>query len=107
MGTLHFGSTRTPLHLDDRLLAHLEIVITSKLRRGEGLLLWWVQPGDDTPRRGACWITSATELLYLFDSVDVVAIDRDELERLSVESNSSRGIQLDGATLGEVLTPSR
>jgi hypothetical protein len=106
LGTLYFGSTRTPLHLGDRLLAHLEIVITSKLRRGEGLLLSWVQPAEATHRRGTCWITSATELLYLYESADALAIDRDELERLSVESNSSRGIQLGGATLGDALTSS-
>ena len=106
MGTLFFGSARTPLLIDDRLLAHLEIVITSKLRRNEGLLLSWIQPAGDLQRRGTCWITSSTELLYMFDSGDV-AIDRDELERLSVESNSSRGVHLDGAALGEELFPSR
>lgn len=41
MGTLFYGTDRTAIRVDDRILAHLRVVITAKMRRGEGFLLSW------------------------------------------------------------------
>jgi hypothetical protein len=43
MGTLNYA--KTTVEFDDRVLAHLKVVIVSKLRRGEPLQLSWKEPG--------------------------------------------------------------
>ena len=35
MGTIYYGGSATPIHIEDRALAHLKVVISTKLRRGE------------------------------------------------------------------------
>ncbi|MFD3444536.1 hypothetical protein ACFDTO_08055 [Microbacteriaceae bacterium 4G12] len=41
MGTLFYGASRLEVTFDDRVLAHLQIVMTSKLRRHESFMLSW------------------------------------------------------------------
>lgn len=35
MATLYYGPGDDPIHIDDRALAHLKIVVAAKLRRDE------------------------------------------------------------------------
>ena len=44
MGVLNYGGT--DYLFGDRLLAHLQVVITTKLRRRESFALSWVPDGD-------------------------------------------------------------
>jgi hypothetical protein len=46
VGTLFYGASRTPIRIDDRILAHLRLVATSKLRRNEPFLISWHDPAD-------------------------------------------------------------
>lgn len=56
MGTIYYGGSESPIHIEDRVLAHLKVVITTKLRRGESLTVSWAHPGDqsrDAARSGS------------------------------------------------------
>src|SRR5690606_30294343 len=44
MGTVYYGGEATPIEIEDRALAHLKIVIATKLRRGESFTLSWRHP---------------------------------------------------------------
>lgn len=44
MGTLHHGSATEPIHIEDRALANLKVVIATKLRRQESFTLSWRHP---------------------------------------------------------------
>ena len=49
MGTMYYGGSATPIHIEDRALAHLKVVIATKLRRGESFTVSWQHP-EDQPR---------------------------------------------------------
>lgn len=39
MGMLHYGGGSEPIHIEDRALAHLKVVIATKRRRNESFTL--------------------------------------------------------------------
>ena len=99
MGTLFYGAARTPIRIDDRILAHLKLVATSKLRRNEPFLLSWHDANDVGGGRSSIWLHANCDLHYKFDGGTPAAIDQELIEKLSVEANAARGIQIDEATL--------
>ncbi len=92
MGTLYYGSARTPLVIDDRLLAHLKVVATSKLRRNEAFLLSWDEPAENGSGRGSVFIHVTCDLIYRFDGSRPAELDQQLLESMSAESTSNRGL---------------
>src|SRR5687767_7957657 len=44
VGTIYYGGSATPIHIEDRALAHLKVVIASKLRRHESFTVTWQHP---------------------------------------------------------------
>lgn len=99
MGTLYYGAARTPVRIDDRILAHIKLVATSKQRRDEPFLLSWQDDPATGGGRSSIWIHSNCDLHYKFDGNTPATIDQDLIEKLSIEANSSRGIQIGEATL--------
>ena len=45
MGTVSYGGSATPIHIEDRALAHLKVVIATKLRPSEKLHRVLATPG--------------------------------------------------------------
>jgi len=99
VGTLFYGASRTPVRIDDRILAHLKLVATSKLRRGEPFLVSWRDASDVGGGRSSIWVHPTCDLHYKFDGGTPAAIDQDLIEQLSVAANAARGIEIDEATL--------
>ena len=99
MGTLFYGSGRTRIRVDDRVLAHLKAVTTAKLRRGEGFLLSWIDSADAGHGRSSVWIHPTCDLHYKFDGGTPPKLDPAILDEMNVESMQARGIELAGATL--------
>lgn len=99
MGTLFYGGDRTPVRIDDRILAHLRAVVTAKIRRGEGLLLSWTDSITIGDGRSSVWIHPACDLHYKFDGSQPAKLDPKLLEQLDVESIQARGIEIAEATL--------
>jgi hypothetical protein len=94
MGTLLYGASRTRLSIDDRTLAHLQIVITTKLRRNEGLLLCWDRGAEVGSGRGALWIHPNCDLIYDYDGSREATVDAGELDRLMSEASGRRGLRI-------------
>jgi hypothetical protein len=94
MGTLFYGSQPVAIRVEDVLLRHLEVVITSKLRRGESLVLSWHDDGTTGDGRSTVWIHPSIELHYRFNGSSEPNVDRELLEDLSAAAGSNGGIRI-------------
>jgi len=103
MAKLYYGTTTEPIHIDDRMLAHVKVVTATKLRRGESFTLSWVHGEDEPAGRSTIWLQPSIPLRFVFDSEQPEALDQNLLKRMANDANSSRGLSLDIA-LGESVT---
>ena len=90
MGQLLYGASAASFAIDDRALAHLEMVILSKLRRNEGFAL-----SIETAEGGrtSLWLGAHSELRFVFEK-SRSEIDKDWLDRLVDAANSPSGLSL-------------
>lgn len=77
---------------DDRALAHLQAVITMKLRRREPFLLTWNPVEADRIGRHALWIDNAIPLRYEFVSPGPERLDDQWLNSLADQSSRASGL---------------
>ncbi|WP_374315005.1 hypothetical protein [Microbacterium sp.] len=91
MGQLYYGDTAEPIDIPDRLLAHLKIVITTKLRRGESFTLTWRHP-DGPAGRSSLWIQQSIPLRFVFESAEAEQLDGDALQDMAQRASSSTGL---------------
>jgi hypothetical protein len=90
MGHLHYGGTSNPIDIPDRLLAHLKVVIATKLRRGESFTMSWRDAG-----RSTIWLHPSIELRFVFSSPEPELLDPDLLQKLANEAATAAGISVD------------
>lgn len=93
MGTLFYGDGNDPIHLPDRLLAHVKVVTATKLRRNESFTLSW-RHGDDQPGRSTIWLQPAIPLRFVFASAESEMLDPELLTELAHAASSSGGMAL-------------
>ena len=94
MGTIYYGGSATPVHIEDRALAHLKVVVATKLRRGESFTLSWEHPADQERGRSTLWLHPSIPLRFVFDEPETPELSREWLEELAQTANSSGGISL-------------
>ncbi|MCY1716326.1 MULTISPECIES: hypothetical protein [unclassified Microbacterium] len=95
MAKLYYGTTTEPIRIDDRMLAHVKVVVATKLRRGESFTLSWVHGADEPVGRSTIWLQPSIPLRFVFDSEQPEALDQNLLKRMANDANSSRGLSLD------------
>jgi hypothetical protein len=91
MGTLHYGSPAAEFSIDDRALAHLELVIVAKLRRKEGLAFSITD--EATQLRQSIWISPAATVRFEYDA-PMPEINRVWLQELAEAANSPGGLRI-------------
>lgn len=94
MGTLFYGGSATPIEIDDRALAHLKVVIATKLRRSESFMLSWRHPEDQPRGRSTIWLEPSIPLRLVFDDPEPIPLNRVWIDQLAASANSSGGITL-------------
>ena len=94
MGTIYYGGSATPIHIEDRALAHLKVVITTKLRRGESFTVSWEHPDDEPRGRSTLWLHPSIPLRFVFDDPEPTQLSRRWVEDLANSASSSGGITL-------------
>jgi hypothetical protein len=94
VGTIYYGGSATPIHIEDRALAHLKVVIATKLRRSESFTLSWTHPEEDPRGRSTIWLHPSIPLRFVFDEPEPPSLSRQYIEDLANSANSSGGIQL-------------
>lgn len=94
MGTIYYGGSATPIHIEDRALAHLKVVIATKLRRNESFTVSWQHPEDQPRGRSTLWLHPSIPLRFVFDDPEPTELSRVWIEELANSANSSGGIML-------------
>ena len=82
------------VEFDDRSLAHLQMVIATKLRRGESFNFSWVKDPSVGSGRTTIWMHPAIPLVYDFEGSRNPTMNRAWIEALMVTANSSAGLVL-------------
>jgi hypothetical protein len=83
-----------PINIEDRALAHLKVVIATKLRRDESFTLSWRHPEDQPRGRSTIWLHPSIPLRFVFDDPEPTNLSRAWIEDLANSANSSGGISL-------------
>lgn len=91
MGILFYGASRREIHVNDRLLAHAQIVIFSKLRRRESFSLTWRKAGA-TSGVSAVWLSDSIPLEFEYEGAEAIVINRHWIDALNSEATSSPGL---------------
>lgn len=92
MGTLLYGTSGTEIAFDDRALAHLQIVITAKLRRREGFIFSWTSAPGAGSGRSAIWLDPSSTLFFRYFGSRPPIINREWIEVLAASSNNPGGL---------------
>lgn len=90
MGSLQYDGVI--VQFDDRLLAHLQIVIVQKLRHGESFVMSWKDSAEVGDGRSAIWMHPGQSLYFKFAGGRLSTINPQWLDSLSASANSSRGL---------------
>ena len=93
MAELIYGAEGDPVHIPEHLLAHVKVVVATKLRRNESFMLTWRHP--DGSGRSSVWLQPSIPLRFIFDSPEEPAIDHALLARLATAASSNGGLILD------------
>ncbi len=94
VGTIFYGGSATPIHIEDRALAHLKVVIATKLRRSESFTVSWRHPDDQPAGRSTIWLHPSIPLRFVFEDPEPAELSRRWIEDLAHSANSSGGIML-------------
>ncbi|MFE7845809.1 hypothetical protein ACFUTX_11535 [Microbacterium sp. NPDC057407] len=92
MGYLYYGDTDQPIEFPDRLLAHLKVVITTKLRRAESFTLSWRHPDDGPAGRSSIWLQESIPLRFVFDQAEPEQLDGSALQDMAQRATSASGL---------------
>ncbi|TFD23784.1 ATP-dependent DNA ligase [Cryobacterium sp. TMS1-13-1] len=92
MGTLLYGNPGIVITFDDRALMHLQIVISTKLRRRESFIFTWSDSADEGSGRSAIWLDPTSTLYYRYFGSRTPSINRDWIEVLMLSANSAGGL---------------
>lgn len=79
---------------DDRLLLHLQTVISSKLRRGEPFHFSWRNDASVGNGRTTVWIHPECSLTYKYSGKRQPSLNRAWLEALAYTANTSAGLHV-------------
>ncbi|MFI8634157.1 ATP-dependent DNA ligase [Microbacterium sp. NPDC077663] len=90
MGRLMYEG-HTVLEVDDRTLAHLEVLIGTKLRRGEPFMFMWDDESHIGGGRSTVWVHSRSSLVYRYRG-RVDQINPAWVRALASRANSPAGL---------------
>jgi hypothetical protein len=93
MGKLIYGQLISA-EFEDRLLAHLELVITAKLRRAEGFVFSWKEEGGGASGRTTIWVHPSLPIVYKYSGSRAPSINRAWIELLSQSASSAGGLRV-------------
>lgn len=92
MGTLLYGTQAITIDFEDRALTHLQIAITTKLRRHESFLFSWTDSVALGSGRSSIWLDPSSTLYYRFLGSRVPAINPEWISALLQSANSGTGL---------------
>ncbi|TAL43470.1 MAG: ATP-dependent DNA ligase [Salinibacterium sp.] len=94
MGSLIYGTQPVEFKFEDRVLAHLQVVISAKLRRGESFFLSWFEEPAVGSGRNAIWVNASIPLVFCFSGSRVPTLNKAWLEEMAIAAGSNQGLIL-------------
>ena len=95
MGRLRYDGTSEPILIEDETLAHLKVIIGTKLRRQESFMMTWHPTVGGDPGRVTVWIHPAIPLQFLFSSAESQHIEKSRIEDMMHALNASGELVID------------
>jgi len=92
VGRFIYDATANSVEIDDRVLAHLRIVVMNKLRRGESFM-FDIDIGDGSGRR-SFWLNPSVPLQFHFYGSRQPAINRAWVEELIQVASGPNGLTI-------------
>ncbi|WP_204162183.1 MULTISPECIES: ATP-dependent DNA ligase [Rathayibacter] len=93
MGRLVYDS-RLEVAFEDRLLAHLQVVIGTKLGRGESFYFSWKDAPAVGNGRTSIWLHPTSPLLFRYVSADRMVLNQDWMRKWIAASYAPGGLRL-------------
>ena len=93
MGTLTYDS-RVTVSIDDRILAHLQVVIWAKLRRGEHFPFTWTDPTRNGMGRTSVWLSPHQPLVFEYFGGRQPRLNPAWIDALTKSANSPGGLTM-------------
>ncbi|ARJ03872.1 ATP-dependent DNA ligase [Cnuibacter physcomitrellae] len=93
MGKFLCGS-HIAVEFDDRVLAHIQVVIGAKLRRGESMLFSWRDSPDAGDGRTTVWIHPLSDVVFKYYGHRKPAVNPEWVDAMMLEANKPGGLQL-------------
>ncbi|GAA3905747.1 ATP-dependent DNA ligase [Microbacterium invictum] len=93
MGKLTYHSG-TKVDLEDRVLAHLQVVIANKLRRGESFVFTWRDDVSVGEGRTSVWLSPSLAISFKYYGSRPPTLNRAWIEALAVTANSPSGLHI-------------
>jgi len=87
MGTLVYDGDRRA-EIEDRTLAHLQVIIVNKLRRQENFPFTW----SDERRTVTIWLSPNTPIEFIYHGNGRPHLNRAWLEELALSASSTSGL---------------
>ena len=94
MGKFIYGTPSIAVDFDDRVLAHLKVVIVAKLRRGESFTFSWDNSAASGSGHSSIWLHPAIPLQFEFFGGREPSLNRAWLEELVQLSNTPAGLRI-------------
>ena len=94
MGSLIYGSAAIEVQFEDRVLAHLQVVMSAKLRRGESFFFSWFDTPAVGDGRSALWIGPAIPLYFRYGGSRPPTLNKTWLEEMAIAAGSNQGLVL-------------
>jgi hypothetical protein len=94
MGSLIYGMGSIEIPLEDRVLAHLQVVFSAKLRRGESFFFSWVDDPSSGDGRCSAWIHPAVPVYFRYSGSRPPSLNKAWLEDMAIAAGSNQGLVL-------------
>ena len=92
MGRFIYDNSGNSIDIEDRVLAHLRIVIMNKLRRSESFM-FDVEVGDGSGRR-SFWLSPSVPIQFHFFGSRTPRINREWVEELMAVASGPHGLSI-------------
>ncbi|HEY0373657.1 MAG TPA: ATP-dependent DNA ligase [Amnibacterium sp.] len=90
MGTFTYDGWS--IEFEDRILAHLQLVIIQRLRRQESFAVSWLDALSAGDGRSSIWLHPAALMYFRFAGSKQPTLDGDWIHRLNESAKSSLGL---------------
>ncbi|GAB2985863.1 DUF7882 family protein [Frigoribacterium salinisoli] len=94
MGYFIYDGGTAEVQMEDRVLAHLQIVIISKLRRQESFAFSWKDPASSGDGRSTVWLHPTVSLRFKFSGSRPPSINTSWVAALTTSANSGSGLHV-------------